>query len=370
VRIALFCPSYGQVGGIEAKAERLIAAFRGRGHAALVLARGEPATSAPDADVPVLRLAYRQMPRRARHVARQIRFLGGLPQVVGALRRALIEWRADAVLGLTIPSYAPYEVGMARAVPLVLSLEIGGPGLAANPLVVRWALRPPECIVACAASLARTAVRLAPDAGPRVPVIPNGVDPEAFADGPAFPHPHPYVLAVARLSRQKGVDLLLRAFARLRAGDLDLLVAGDGPERAALFAERDRLGLGERVHFLGTVEPASVACLYRGALVVACPSRWEGLPLVCLEAMASARAVVAAAVDGVPDAVADGETGLLVPPEDPEALADALGALLADPARRRALGARGRTVVCERFAWPVIADRYLDVLEAAAATRR
>src|SRR5206468_318440 len=76
--------------------------------------------------------------------------------------------------------------------------------------------------------------------------------------------------------------------------------------------------------------------------LVACPSRWEGLPLVCLEAMASGRAVVASRVDGIPDAVGDGETGLLVPPEDPVALAGALRALLEDGARRERLGARGR----------------------------
>src|SRR5437879_8933627 len=88
VRIALFCPSYGQVGGIEEKARVLIEAFRAQGDAVTVLARGEPATPGSDGDVPVVRGEYHQMPRRARHVSRQLRFLRDLPGATRALRRA------------------------------------------------------------------------------------------------------------------------------------------------------------------------------------------------------------------------------------------------------------------------------------------
>src|SRR5262249_50906992 len=105
-----------------------------------------------------------------------------------------------------------------------------------------------------------------------------------------------------------------------RNAAVDLLIAGDGPERAALLAARDRLGLAERVQLLGTLDRDGVAALYRGALFAVCPSRWEGLPVACLEAMASSRAVVASAVDGIPDAVLPGNTGILVPAEDAGAL--------------------------------------------------
>src|SRR5207245_603208 len=158
---------------------------------------------------------------------------------------------------------------------------------------------------------------------------------------PAYAHPRSYVAAVGRLVPQKGFDVLLEAFARLDAPEVDLLIAGDGPERRRLEALRERLGLGARVHLLGAVDRATVASLYQGARLVVCPSRWEGLPLVCLEAMASGRAVVASRVDGIPDAVGDGETGLLVQPEDPVALAGALRALLDDGPRRERLGALG-----------------------------
>src|SRR5438093_1234145 len=244
VRIALFCPSYGQVGGIEEKARVLIGAFRACGHAVTVLARGEPGTSSRDGDVPVVRSEYHQMPRRARH---------------------------GAAVGVVVP--------------------------------------------------------------------------------------------------QKGFAVLLGAFAGLDAPEVDLLIAGDGPERRRLEALRERLGLGARVHLLGAMDRATVASLYRGARLVACPSRWEGLPLVCLEAMASGRAVVASRVDGIPDAVSDGETGLLVAPEDPVALAAALRALLEDAPRRDRLGARGRALVCAELTRPSAAERYLAVLADAAAPR-
>ena len=186
-------------------------------------------------------------------------------------------------------------------------------------------------------------------------------------DGRAHPHPRPYVAAVGRLVPQKGFDVLLEAFARLDAPEVDLLIAGDGPERRRLEALRERLGLGARVHLLGVMDRATVASLYRGARLVACPSRWEGLPLVCLEAMASGRAVVASRVDGIPDAVSDGDTGLLVPPEDPVALAGALRTLLADGPRRERLGARGRALVCDELTWASVAERYLAVLADAVA---
>ena len=198
-------------------------------------------------------------------------------------------------------------------------------------------------------------------------MIPNGVDPDRFATAAPFPHPRRYLLTVARLSHEKGIDVLLDAFARLGVPELDLVVVGDGPERAALIAQRDRLGITERVHFVGTLEAAALPARYRGATLVVCPSRWEGLPLVALEAMASGRAVVGTAVDGMPDAVADGETGILVPPEDPGALAGAIAALLQDPARAATLGRRGATVVRERFTWNDVCARYLAVLREAIA---
>ncbi len=250
----------------------------------------------------------------------------------------------------------------------MLSLEGGEPGglFTANPRVLRWALRRSTRVVACARSLAASARALAPDIEPRLMFIPNGVDPARFGDGPSYRHPLPYIAAVGRLVPQKGFDVLLEAFARVPI-PVDLLIAGEGPERPRLEILRERLGLRGRVHLLGTMDPATVASLYRGAALVAVPSRWEGLPLVCLEAMATGRAVVASRVDGIPDAVVDGETGLLVQREDVEELTVALATLLADPPRCARFGQRGREVVCQELTWKKVADRYMQTLAAAAS---
>ena len=119
--------------------------------------------------------------------------------------------------------------------------------------------------------------------------------------------------------------------------------------------------------FLGALDGAAVAALFRGAALVACPSRWEGMPLVALEAMAAGRAVVASDVDGLPDCITDGASGVLVPAEEPRMLARAIGALLDDPARAARLGAAARTRVAAEFTWPPLAKRYLALLNEARA---
>ena len=373
MRIALFCPSYGGVGGIETIAAALVREFERAGHTITVLARGDPGDSTPHARVPVLRLPFHQLPRGALHFASELRFRQHLPGVTAALDQALAGAGSEVVLTLAVSTYAPYGAALARRTPLVLSLQ-GGESrgqFTSRPRALRTALRRAARVVACARSLATSARELAPELASRLVVIPNGVDPDAFAAAAPRQHPRPYVAGVGRLVRQKGFDVLLEAFARIAKRDapVDLLIAGDGLDRAALLAACDRLRLAGCVQLLGTLDRDGIAALYRGALFAVCPSRWEGLPVTCLEAMASGRAVVASAVDGIPDAVLPGETGLLVPAEDAAALAKAMATLLPDAALRERMGCRGQAVARERFAWPIVANGYLAVLADAAAGR-
>ena len=173
----------------------------------------------------------------------------------------------------------------------------------------------------------------------RATVIRNGIDldvPRARPDGgdPAT------IVSVARLRRPKDVMTLVRAVAMLERGSVRALVVGDGPQRAPLAAEVARLGVGDSVRLLG--ERDDVAQLLARADLVVLSSTSEGMPMCVLEAMAAGLPVVASAVGGVPEIVRDGETGILVPPGEPAALAAAIGALIADPARRRRLGEAGR----------------------------
>jgi glycosyltransferase involved in cell wall biosynthesis len=152
---------------------------------------------------------------------------------------------------------------------------------------------------------------------------------------------------IARFDPVKGLDVLLDAFARLPAPDGRLLIVGDGPRARRLRTRTKELGIERRVVFGGFV-PEAARCLPALDLYVSA-SRGEGLPLSVLEAMASGVPIVATRVPGHIDAVEDGVTGLLVPVDDPAALASAMAALLADPARRATLGAAGRRRVEECF---------------------
>ena len=145
-----------------------------------------------------------------------------------------------------------------------------------------------------------------------------------------------------RLTEQKGLVYGLDAFARIapQFPTVHLAMTGDGPLRAELEARAAQPDLAGRVHFLGW--RTEMAPIYAALDVFLMPSLWEGFGLVLLEAMAQGVPVVGSAVSAIPEVVIDGETGLLVPPRDPVALAEALAVLLADPARRAAMGAAGR----------------------------
>jgi len=159
----------------------------------------------------------------------------------------------------------------------------------------------------------------------------------------------PRLLAVGRLTAQKGLDLLLDAGARLlpRFPDLRIAVAGTGPEGPRLVARARRQGLASTVRWLG--ERRDVAGLMAAADLVVIPSRAEGLPYVALEALALGRPLIATAVGGLPELVRDGVEGRLVAPRDAAALADAIADALARPEVRREWGRRGRERVEESF---------------------
>jgi glycosyltransferase involved in cell wall biosynthesis len=187
-----------------------------------------------------------------------------------------------------------------------------------------------------------------------VRTIHNGVpDLEPGGDG-RRPAAGPVIGAIGRLEAQKGFDILIRALPRLP--DARVVFVGDGAERHALESLAAEVGVAERVDFAGWSKGPQE--YLRSFDVFAFPSRFEGFPLAVLEAMLAELPVVASDVGSVAEAVVHGETGLLVPAEDPAALAAALGPLLEEPERRRRLGTRARALVLERFTAAGMARRY------------
>ncbi len=174
----------------------------------------------------------------------------------------------------------------------------------------------------------------------------------------------PTVVAIGRLSPEKGFDLLIDAFETVvqSVPDATLRIAGDGPERADLEARASRSPVAERIRLLGRLD--DTVPLLRSATVVAVPSRQEGQGLVALEAMAARRPVVATAVGGLMETIVPNETGLLVSPESPVALAEALVALLLTPERCRTFGENGRQRVERHYTL----ERMMDKIQSLYAS--
>ncbi|NLM47192.1 MAG: glycosyltransferase family 4 protein, partial [Firmicutes bacterium] len=205
----------------------------------------------------------------------------------------------------------------------------------------------------------------------RVAVIPNGIDPDKLsgAEPLAFPFAEGTYLVgtAARFARQKGLDILLEAAAMLVPDypALRFVIAGDGPLRPLLQRRADKLGLAGYVHFPGHLDriPNLLACLD----VFVLPSRSEAQGIAVLEAMAAGCPVVATAVGGVPEIVRHGQNGLLVPPEDAVALAEAIRLYLAEPAFARAMAAAARKDVeaySETNCFEQLREVYTKLLES------
>ncbi|OGO53033.1 MAG: hypothetical protein A2148_00900 [Chloroflexi bacterium RBG_16_68_14] len=221
-------------------------------------------------------------------------------------------------------------------------------------LLTRYALSRADHITATGLRLANATLRYTPRAKP-VTVVPYGVDLARFqprARNGARPS-EVVVGAVARLSPEKGLDVLLRAVARLVAEGMPLRVvlAGDGPWRVRLRRMAERLGIAGRVDFRGEVPHERVPEVLAELDIFVLPSRAEGFGVAALEAQAMELPVVASRVHGIPDAVEDGHTGLLVPPGDAEALAGAIARLAEDAELRAAMGRAGRAFVEGRYRW-------------------
>jgi glycosyltransferase involved in cell wall biosynthesis len=181
----------------------------------------------------------------------------------------------------------------------------------------------------------------------RTVVIQNGVDASLFTVRRRSETPRPRIVSIGRLKAPKDFTTLLEALALLRDLPFDAVIAGDGPERSALEAAVDRLGLAGAVDLTG--ERDDIPAFLAAADCFVLSSTSEGMPISVLEAMAAGLPVVASDVGGVHELVTEGTTGCLVPPRDPEALAGALRPLLGDPELRARLGAQARRDVEQRF---------------------
>jgi starch synthase len=265
--------------------------------------------------------------------------------------------------------------------------QLGG-GYRVSSWVEATAYSHAQAIIAVSEGMRRDILAAYPQVDPsRVHVVHNGIDTDAYRPDASVealerhgvPLDRPYVLFVGRITRQKGLAHLLAAARDFAEGTVLVLCASspDTPEMGEEIAQAVEVLRAERGadSVIWIEEQASlddVRQLLTHARVFACPSVYEPLGIVNLEAMACEAPVVASAVGGIPEVVVDGVTGLLVAydPADPAALetglADAINALVADPARAKAMGRAGRARAIADFSWDAIAQRTVAVYRAAA----
>jgi starch synthase len=252
--------------------------------------------------------------------------------------------------------------------------QLGG-GYAISSWCEREAATSAAAVVAVSAGMRADIIAAYPEIeAERIRVIRNGIDTSEYAPDPGtdvlvrsgIDLGRPYVIFVGRITRQKGVPVLLRAASRL-IGEAQLVLCAGAPDTLELLAEVTELVDALQAERSGVIwipemlSKPEVIQLLTHATVFACPSVYEPLGIVNLEAMACGTAVVGSRTGGIPEVVADGETGLLVPPDDPAELARALNMLLADPDRADAMGQAGRKRAVAEFSWTTIAVQTADL---------
>jgi len=290
------------------------------------------------------------------------------------LVRVLRRRRIDVINGHYLAEYFVHLALAARLLRLPFIVSVHGADVdryervrPAQRLLLRLIMRGAHRIVACSAAMAEQTARVFPSARAKIAHVHNGVlledlpdSQETVAGGTAQ-----FVLCVCRQVAKKGVDTLLRAFARIQPEfpEVSLVIAGDGPELDNHRGLARTLGLEGAVRFLGDRSRQEILPYFSACSLFVLPSRAEPFGLVLLEAARYRRPIVCTAVGGVPEIITDSVSGFIVPPDDPGAMAQKMATLLRDPHLGARLGARAHETLLARFRWEDRVQDYLAVYE-------
>jgi glycosyltransferase involved in cell wall biosynthesis len=370
--------SFDPIGGMQNHTAQLTRALDRRGVVQTVV------TTRPPTAPRLQRLGNYARVIRLGLPVRRFRQLYG-PQV-GVLA-PILAVRTDLVHVHLGEDLAILPVGMAaaklRGLPLVLTVHMslnhtlivtdfrsavlktfGGP-------IERWGERSADAVLVITPRLARQLVSEGVEEE-RVHVIPPGVNSALFSGPFEDPFPsigRPRVVFVGRLAPQKGVRTLVEATRLIRAPGAQVLLIGDGPQRATLEQAVQRLGVGDVVHFFGFVPHERVPAVLAHADLLVLPSLYEELGTILLEAMWMSVPIVASRTGGIPDIIDDGVNGLLVLPGDSAALARAIDRVLSSPDLARRLGKAAQEQAKGYYDWEVLAERVLEAYRGVTAGR-
>lgn len=374
MRILLFTTDYlPNIGGVAAHVHGLGQALHLAGHQVTVMTT-TPGDASPGTDPPrVIRVPDR-LPWLRLTRGRRLQFLANAlrPSLSLFRRYDLVHFHsADAVSR----AFSQLWASSPQVATNHTSAFVSDSSDPRRALIWRRFLRRMRRIIATSQEIAELTVGLGL-AFERTHYLPNGVnasrfhpgvDGWQFRDSQGLPAEARVVLCPRRLVAKNGCVHLARALPRvLRAHPAAyLLFAGDGPERGKIEIELEALGVRSHASFAGSVPNSMMPAAYAAAEIVVVPSLIEATSIAALEAMATARPLVASRVGGLPALIAHGETGCLVPPGDAEQLASALCRLLSDPRRATAMGEAARKRVEAEFTWQAIADRTGRLYESA-----
>jgi glycogen synthase len=346
-------------GGIEQLAARLAQAMQARGHEYVVVTSHDTLDLPDEESIEGVRV--RRFPFRAVLRSGDVDAFVGLRRELARLGRA---FAPQLVHLFTIGPSTIFYLSHAewRSVPTLATLhgEILRGTVGGADSVLEKTLRAADWTTGVSGAVLRAARERVPEVAGRSSVLYTGL--EAPPRPPGRPaREQPRLLCLGRLVRDKGFDLALQAFASVtdRFPEARLVIAGDGVLRDELRALAVQLRIDERVDFLGWVASDQVPALLDAASLVLMPSRREGLPLVAIQAAQMARPVVATSVGGLPEIVAYGLTGLIVPAEHSAALAYAVSYLLGHPAEAERMGRMAARRALNLFGW----ERYLVAWE-------
>jgi glycosyltransferase involved in cell wall biosynthesis len=360
LRVLLVGPLPPPAGGMANQTRQLAELLRGEGAAVELVQVNAP-----------YRPAWAERLKGVRAFFRLVPYLLRLWR--GAGRADLMHVMANSGWSWHLFAAPAVWIGWLRGVPVVVNYRGGEaePFLTRSAASVRATLRRAASLVLPSGFLLEVFARY----GMPGRIVANIVDLERFRprEVPRRSVDGPLLIAARNLEAIYGNDTVLRAFALLSESwpGARLSIAGSGPEAAALAALAQELGVADRVRFTGRLDRDQMAALYRDADLMLNASRVDNMPNALLEALASGLAVVTSDVGGIPFIVRQRQTAMLVPPDDPQAMAKAAHEVLADASLHAALVAAGRDEV-QRYRWSSVRAEllaaYVDAIAAKKAT--
>lgn len=368
MRVLLWSSTYPPaLGGVETVVHGLARSLTSRGARVFVVTQGERAEETVEAEpeATVCRLPFHQVlssrvPDRVADLTRR----------VATLRR---DFRPDVVhVHAVHPSeFFLLRTNAAAPCPIVFTMH-GWTEMEAGVGSIRERLlRHSDRVTGVSEHVVERMVREVPECRERASVVYNGCHDPGPGSSP-LPVAPPRILCAGRLVESKGFDLMLGALPRIleRLPDTRLTIAGEGPERERLVAQSAKLDLDANVQFTGRLSQEELFARLSDSTVLVMPSRRgsEGLPMMALEAALLERPVVASRDGGLPEAVLDGHTGLLVESDDQRGLEASVLRILENPRLARALGRQGRQRTLAKFSWESQIDNYQRLYETLSGS--